>query len=150
MVVGYDYMTTKSKNLIFLIIFIIIGLSLYTPFLHKQGNLGQVDTENSTTSLVEPHNERYEYVSMVARVSCYTDKGLTASGEYVRHGIVAVSDRNISMKSQLYLEEFGIMDVRDKTATWVRDKYPVMTIDVWMTEEECKEFGLKYLTYKLL
>ena len=107
---------------------------------------------NATTSLVEPKNSLPEvvYVGKTARVSCYVDKGLTASGEYVRPGIVAVSDRTIPMDSQLYLESFGIMDIRDKTATWVRDKYPVMTIDVWMTEEECDNFGLKYLTYKLL
>ncbi len=107
---------------------------------------------NATTSLVEPQNSLPEvvYVSKTARVSCYVDEGLTASGEYVRHGIVAVSDRTIPMDSQLYLEGFGIMDVRDKTAKWIHEKYPVMTIDVWMTAEECKEFGLKYLTYKLL
>ena len=54
------------------------------------------------------------------------------------------------MNSQLYLDGFGIMDVRDKTAKWIHEKYPIMTIDVWMTAEECKEFGLKYLTYELL
>ncbi len=121
-----------------------------------QIDLGGINTPksdlNATTSLVEPQNSLPDvvYIGKTARVSCYIDKGLTASGEYVRPGIVAVSDRTIPMYSQLYLEGFGIMDVRDKTATWVRDKYPVMTIDVWMTEEDCNEFGLKYLTYKLL
>ena len=98
--------------------------------------------------------EQIEYtvieIDKIARVTCYVDEGLTASGEYTRDGIVAVSDRSIPMNSQLYLEGFGIMDVRDKTAKWIHEKYPVMTIDVWMTAEECKEFGLKYLTYKLL
>lgn len=119
-------------------------------------DLGCINTPetdlNATTSLIEPKNSLPDvvYVSNTARVSCYVDKGLTASGEYVRPGIVAVSDRTIPMNSQLYLEGFGIMDVRDKTAKWIHEKYPVMTIDVWMTAEECKEFGLKYLTYKLL
>lgn len=121
-----------------------------------QIDLGGINTPkldlNATTSLVEPQHSLPEvvYVDKIARVSCYIDKGLTASGEYVRHGIVAVSDRSIPMDSQLYLEGFGIMDVRDKTAKWIHEKYPVMTIDVWMTEEECDNFGLKYLTYKLL
>jgi 3D (Asp-Asp-Asp) domain-containing protein len=116
------------------------------------GNRGQVVDLNPATSLIEPQNSPPEvvYVSKTARVSCYIDEGLTASGEYVRHGIVAVSDRSIPMDSSLYLEGFGIMDVRDKTAKWVHEKYPVMTIDIWMTAEECKEFGLKYLTYKLI
>lgn len=146
-------MTTKTKNLIFLILFIIIGLSLYLPFLSiilSKGGLGRVESQNSVVGQIDTLELKIEDVSMVARVTCYTNTGLTASGEYVRQGIVAVSDRNISMKSQLYLESFGIMDVRDKTATWVRDKYPVMTIDVWMTAEDCKAFGRKYLTYKLL
>lgn len=146
-------MTTKTKNLIFILSFIVIGLSLYLPFLLtilSKGNLVPLQDINATTRQIEPLELNIEDVSKVARVTCYTDKGLTASGEYVRHGIVAVSDRNISMKSQLYLEDFGIMDVRDKTATWVRDKYPVMTIDVWMTADDCKAFGRKYLTYKLL
>jgi len=142
-------MTTKSKNLIFLIV-IILGLSLYKPISDGQGNLIPLQDINATTRQIDTLEFNVEQVSQVARVSCYTDKGLTASGEYVRHGIVAVSDRNISMKSQLYLDGLGIMDVRDKTSTWVRDKYPVLTIDIWMTEGECKEFGLKYLTYKLL
>ena len=146
-------MNTKSKNLIFLLSFIVIGLSLYLPFLLtilSKGNLVPLQDINATTRQIEPLELKIEEVDKVARVTCYTDKGLTASGEYVRHGIVAVSDRNISMKSQLYLEDFGIMDVRDKTATWVRDKYPVMTIDVWMTADDCEQFGRKYLTYKLI
>jgi len=143
-------MTTKTKNLIFYILFIILGLALYLPLIECERVLYQLDSEELTTWQIEPLELNIEEVSKVARVTCYTDKGLTASGEYVRHGIVAVSDRNISMKSQLYLEDFGIMDVRDKTATWVRDKYPVMTIDVWMTAEDCEQFGRKYLTYKLI
>ena len=132
------------------IILSIILITLCVAFIDIKGINNQDEQENITTSLVEPYSVSLEYVSKIVRVSCYTDKGLTASGEYVRPGIVAVSDRNIPMNSQLYLEGFGIMDVRDKTATWVRDKYPVLTIDVWMTEEECQEFGLKHLTYKLL
>jgi len=120
------------------------------PLGDEEGINMRLGGENATTSQLEALKPTLEYVSKTARVSCYTDKGLTASGEYVRPGIVAVSDRNIPMNSQLYLEGFGIMDVRDKTATWVRDKYPVLTIDVWMTDNECQEFGLKYLTYKLL
>lgn len=143
-------MTTKTKNLIFYILFIILGLALYLPIIECERVLYQLDMDELTTGQTEHLELKIDEVLKVARVTCYTDKGLTASGEYVRHGIVAVSDRNISMKSQLYLENFGIMDVRDKTATWVRDKYPVMTIDVWMTAGDCKAFGRKYLTYKLL
>lgn len=144
-----EYRKIVKNKLILLGILVIASIICFTQVILTKTEV-PFDMESLTTSLVEPHNERYEEVSKIARVTCYTDTGLTASGEYVRHGIVAVSDRNISMKSQLYLESFGIMDVRDKTATWVRDKYPVMTIDVWMTAEDCKAFGRKYLTYKLL
>jgi hypothetical protein len=42
------------------------------------------------------------------------------------------------------------MRIEDRTALWVDEKYPVPTIDIWMTEEDCKEFGLKYDTYVLI
>jgi len=141
---------TKYNGILAIIISFVLFFSLCMPLVDEEGINIRLGEENATTSQLEALKPTLEYVSKTARVSCYTDRGLTASGEYVRPGIVAVSDRNIPMDSQLYLEDFGIMDVRDKTATWVRDKYPVLTIDVWMTEEECQEFGLKYLTYKLL
>lgn len=102
----------------------------------------------ASTGLVEPKIEVVG-VRHTARATCYTDKGVMANGDYVHPGAVAVSDRSIHLNSKIYVEGYGEMVVADRTALWVWEKYG-MTIDIWMTEEECKEFGLKKLTYKIL
>lgn len=89
-------------------------------------------------------------VDNIARVSCYIDKGTMANGQYTYHGAVAFSDRSVPLNQDIYVEGFGEMFIADRTALWVHEKYDVPTIDVWMTEEDCKAFGLKYLSYKIL
>jgi len=86
-------------------------------------------------------------VNRIARVTCYTDKGIMANGDYTYPGAVAFSDRSVSLNQNIYVEEFGEMYIADRTAKWVHEKYTVSTIDIWMTEEECKKFGMKYLSY---
>lgn len=88
-------------------------------------------------------------INKIARVTCYTDKGIMANGDYVYPGAVAFSDRSVSLNQNIYIEEFGEMYIADRTAKWVHEKYSVPTIDIWMTEEECKNFGMKYLNYKI-
>lgn len=89
-------------------------------------------------------------VNVKARVSCYTDIGTMAGGKQTYKGAVAVSDRSIPMGTKIYLQDFGEMTVEDKTAKWVHTKFDLPTIDVWMTEKECKEFGLKKLNYVIV
>ena len=101
-----------------------------------------------TTSQLEPLS--LIVVDTKARVSCYVDVGTMASGKQTYKGAVAVSDRSIPMGTKMYLEEFGEMTVEDKTAKWVHTKFALPTIDVWMTEKECKEFGLKTLSYVII
>ena len=84
-----------------------------------------------------------------ARISCYTDLGQMASGEYVYDGAVATSDRSIPMGTKVMIEGFGLMTIEDKTAVWVHEELG-FTLDIWMTPEDCAEFGLKHLKYKIL
>ena len=86
-------------------------------------------------------------VNQIARVTCYVDKGIMANGDYVYPGAVAFSDRSVNLNQNIYVEGFGEMYIADRTAKLVHEKYSVPTIDIWMTEKECKEFGMKYLSY---
>lgn len=95
-----------------------------------------------STSTIEVYQ-----VDKKARVSCYIDTGIMAGGKQTYKGAVAVSDRSIPMGTKIYIESFGEMTVEDKTAKLVHIKFTLPTIDIWMTEKECKEFGLKELSY---
>ncbi len=105
------------------------------------------------------HNEdlnvatsQFEFIEVnnMARISCYTDTGIMANGKYTYSGAVAFSDRSIPLNTKIYVSGFGEMRIEDRTALWVDEKYPVPTIDIWMTEKDCKDFGLKYDTYILI
>lgn len=44
------------------------------------------------------------------------------------------------------LDGFGMVEVEDRTAKWVVEKYGENIIDIYMTDhDECKRFGVKYL-----
>lgn len=87
-------------------------------------------------------------VVKTARITCYNDYGKTASGEITRPGIVATSDRSIKMGAKVYIEGYGIMEIKDKTAKWVHEKHG-LTFDIWLKDCD-KYFGVKTKTYKLL
>lgn len=118
-------------------------------FLYPLHNLIQLKEERAVVGIVEPHIKLVA-VNIPARVSCYIDTGTMAGGKKTYKGAVAVSDRSIPMGTKIYLEGFGIMTIEDKTALWVHTKFKLPTIDVWMTEEECKSFGLKQLNYVIV
>lgn len=128
---------------------ILFFICFSVAFLYPLRNLSQLKEEKLTTGIVEPNIELVA-VNIPARVSCYIDTGTMASGKQTYKGAVATSDRSIPMGTKIYLEGFGIMTVEDKTALWVHTKFELPTIDVWMTEEECKEFGLKKLNYVIV
>ena len=87
-------------------------------------------------------------VIKTARITCYNDYGKTASGEITLPGIVATSDRTIKMGTKVYIQDLGILEIKDKTAKWIQPKYG-FTLDVWL--KDCnKYFGVKKLTYKIL
>lgn len=87
-------------------------------------------------------------ISQTARITCYSDYGRTASGEITRPGIVATSDRTIKMGTHIYIEGYGIMEIKDKTAKWIQ-KERGLTFDIWLKDCD-KSIGSKKRTYKLL
>lgn len=87
-------------------------------------------------------------VVKTARITCYNDYGITASGLITQKGIVATSDRTIPMKTKIFIEDYGEMLIADKTAKWINEKRG-LTFDIY--DPNCdKNFGVKYRTYKLL
>ena len=105
-------------------------------------------------TLIGTHQSAYpvpkiEIIPVVktARITCYSDFGRTASGEITRPGIVATSDRSIPMGTKVYIEDYGIMDIADKTAKRIHERG--FTLDIY--DLNCdKSFGVKIKTYKLL
>lgn len=84
----------------------------------------------------------------VARITCYNDYGITASGLITRKGIVATSDRTIPMGTEVIIQGYGKMLIADKTAKWVNEKHG-FTLDIY--DPNCdKSFGVKRKTYKLI
>jgi len=144
----------NKTKLIFIVLLlaVMIGNCLYTAFLDRKVSevveYTQIELEaqgEAIKGIVEEIR-----VDQVARVTCYTDKGIMANGNYVYPGAVAFSDRTVPLNQTIYVEGFGEMFIADRTAQWVHDKYEVPTIDIWMTEADCKAFGMKYLSYKIL
>ena len=86
----------------------------------------------------------------IARISCYIDLGQMASGEYVYDGAVATSDRSIPMGTKVMIEGFGVMTIEDKTNKRIHKEFGMLTLDIWMTPEDCSKWGLKYRKYKIL
>lgn len=100
-----------------------------------------------------PAPDLYEIIEVdkVARITCYVDKGIMASGRYTYPGAVATSDRTIPFGTKIYVEEFGEMIVEDRTNKRFENVEP-MTIDIYFTgtRQECLDFGVKYLSYKIV
>jgi 3D (Asp-Asp-Asp) domain-containing protein len=120
----------------------------YLPDKEYKGKTISNEQEKLTVSQLEPLS--LIVVDTKVRVSCYVDTGTMAGSKQTYKGAVAVSDRSIPMGTKIYLQDFGEMTVEDKTAKWVHTKFYLPTIDVWMTEKECKEFGLKELSYVIV
>jgi 3D (Asp-Asp-Asp) domain-containing protein len=137
-------------NKLFYTIFILLGLSLYLPFL-MTFNQRHINSQLPLEHVKEvPNIAKFEVieVNLIARITCYNDSGIMANGKYTYSGAVAVSDRTISLNSKVYVEGYGIMDITDRTAKWVHEKHG-LTIDIYSPDCD-KTFGVKRLTYKLL
>jgi 3D (Asp-Asp-Asp) domain-containing protein len=107
------------------------------------------EQKDITTSLVEPHNERYEVITVgdkVARISCYNDSGTMANGEQTFMGAVAVSDRSIKLNSTVYVEDFGEFKITDRTNKRIHKQFGMLTIDIYSPDCD-KYFGVKYKKY---
>lgn len=80
--------------------------------------------------------------------SAYCDKGITASGEYVRDGICAVDRINgvlIPFGSKVILPNGKVLIVKDRFGA-NHDNH----LDIWMpSESECWQFGRQFLKCRI-
>ena len=83
-----------------------------------------------------------------ARITCYRESGITASGLITRKGIVATSDRSIKMGTKIWLEGYGEMLIADRTASYIQKQFG-LTFDIYNPDCD-KSFGVKRLSYKII
>ena len=80
--------------------------------------------------------------------SAYCDRGITASGEYVRHGICAMDKLNgivVPFGSKVTLPDGTVLIVKDRFGAGHNNH-----LDIWMTSEsECWQFGRRNLVCKV-
>ena len=76
--------------------------------------------------------------------SAYCDRGITASGEYVRSGICAMDKVNgmvVPFGSKVYLPDGRMLIVKDRFGANHNNH-----LDIWMaSEQECWQFGRQWL-----
>lgn len=135
----------KTKIIPPFLLTLFLSIALISIVNQKDDGIYQNEIKNAPQGKIELIK-----VNKIARVTCYTDKGIMANGDYVYPGAVAFSDRSVPLNQVIYVEGFGEMVIADRTSKWVHTNFNYPTIDIWMTEEECKEFGLKYLSYTLI
>ena len=86
------------------------------------------------------------FAVFIATLECtaYCDKGITASGEYVRDGICAMDKLNgmlVPFGSKVILPNGKMLIVKDRFGAGHNNH-----LDIWMpSEDECWQFGRKNL-----
>ena len=80
--------------------------------------------------------------------SAYCDRGITASGEYVRQGICAMDRLNgmvVPFGSRVTLPNGAVLTVKDRFGGGLNNR-----LDIWIeSEEKCWEFGRQILECKI-
>lgn len=90
---------------------------------------------------VRPTGGRELMVSAYA----YCLRGVTASGRYTRHGIIAVDPRVIPLGSKLYVPGYGWGIAADTGGAIIGHK-----IDLWMpTSSQCYQWGVRRVRIKV-
>ena len=90
------------------------------------------------------------FAVFIATLECtaYCDKGITASGEYVREGICAmdrVNGKVVPFGSKVVLPNGKVLIVKDRFGAGHNNH-----LDIWMpSEDECWQFGRKNLVCKV-
>lgn len=83
-------------------------------------------------------------IVVTLNASAYCDKGITASGEYVRDGICAMDKLNgmvVPFGSKVILPNGRVLIVKDRFGAGHNNH-----LDIWMpTESECWQFGRQWL-----
>ena len=80
--------------------------------------------------------------------SAYCDRGITASGEYVRHGICAMDKLNgivVPFGSKVTLPDGTVLIVKDRFGGGKNN-----CLDIWIpSESDCWQFGRRMLKCKV-
>ena len=80
--------------------------------------------------------------------TAYCDRGITASGEYVREGICAMDKLNgqwVKFGSKVYLPDGRMLVVKDRFGAGHEGH-----LDIWMpNESDCWQFGRRWLKCKV-
>ena len=83
-------------------------------------------------------------IVVTLNASAYCDKGITASGEYVRDGICAMDKLNgvlVPFGAKVILPNGKVLIVKDRFGAGHNNH-----LDIWMpTENECWQFGRRFL-----
>ena len=87
-------------------------------------------------------------IVVTLNASAYCDKGITASGEYVRDGICAMDKLNgmiVPFGSKVILPNGKVLIVKDRFGA-NHDNH----LDIWMpSEDECWKFGRQFLRCRI-
>ncbi|MBR2555697.1 MAG: 3D domain-containing protein [Aeriscardovia sp.] len=89
-------------------------------------------------------------LAIVVTLNCtaYCDRGITASGEYVREGICAVDRINgvlVSFNTKIILPNGKVLIVKDRFGANHNNH-----LDIWMaSEDECWQFGRRDLLCRI-
>ena len=83
-------------------------------------------------------------IVVTLNASAYCDRGITASGEYVREGICAMDRVNgqvVPFGTRVILPNGRVLIVKDRFGGNLNNH-----LDIWMpTESECWQFGRQWL-----
>ena len=92
----------------------------------------------------------FSILAIVVTLNCsaYCDKGITASGEYVREGICAVDRINgvlVPFNTKIILPNGKVLIVKDRFGANHNNH-----LDIWMAnEDECWQFGRRNLVCRV-
>lgn len=95
-------------------------------------------------------NKLWSVVAIIVTLECtaYCDKGITASGEYVREGICAmdmVNGQVVPFGTKVILPNGKVLIVKDRFGAGHNNH-----LDIWMaSESECWQFGRRWLECKV-
>ena len=82
------------------------------------------------------------------QTTAYCDRGITASGEYVREGICAMDKLNgvtVPFGSKVYLPDGRVLVVKDRFGGNFNNH-----LDIWMpSESACWQFGRQWLRCRI-
>lgn len=96
-------------------------------------------------------NKLWSVVAIIVTLNCsaYCDKGITASGEYVREGICAMDKVNgqvVPFGTKVILPNGKVLIVKDRFGAGHNNH-----LDIWMaSENDCWQFGRRNLVCEVI